>query len=781
MYPSQAMTRWCVAFGLAVAAAITACRRPHGATAAGEVSSALAEAEVDDEALDREIAKSDVLRQARALIDSGHPWRATQIIAPVLHDPAKRTNAAVLLAGRAAAGWGGWDEVDKLLAGESWIDGQFDGEGRELRARAALERDADSAVLEQSSRALADAKTGSERAIRLVFVARALERTNQFDSAATMYAAAARELKPVHDWLALRAAGSENDSTARADAFGSVKLGVARGRIGWTEAQARERFADVLGASARYAALGAVVPALRLRLTAASSDGARDSVKTGLLAFVRAHGGTADARSAVDVLDKAFPSLAPAEELSVARSAAVSGPMSRAIAAFGHALAEPTLVTPADRIQYAQLLGRANRAHDAFAQLDAVTGPLAGQAAYQRARILLTSGTADATRAALKDVATRFPADSIAASSALYLLADLATDAADDAQARSLLQQLYQKYPSSARAVDARFRAALIALVGGDAKSAAVELDSLYTLAPRSDEATAARYWSGRAWAAAGDDASATARWRAIVDQPTVSYYTIASARRLNAPAWKPAPRADAFPHVASIDEAVARIKLLERLGMDVEAHFELDALDDQAFASPERTLATAHAFLVLDQPARAIRLGQKLIDSGQRDARAYRLAFPIPDRDEVARDARTNALEPSLVAGLIRQESSFNERAVSVAGARGLMQVLPSVGEQLAHALAFPVWYPVLLTDPDANLQMGTSHLATFAKQYGALPRVLAAYNAGGSRVTRWSTKIGVDDPEMFSERIPFVETRDYVRLVQRNAAIYAALYRWP
>ena len=107
-------------------------------------------------------------------------------------------------------------------------------------------------------------------------------------------------------------------------------------------------------------------------------------------------------------------------------------------------------------------------------------------------------------------------------------------------------------------------------------------------------------------------------------------------------------------------------------------------------------------------------------------------------------------------------------------------MQVLPSVGESIARSLNYPVWYPVLLLDPDANLQLGTTHLATYFKQYGPEQRVLAAYNAGGSRVTRWANKPGVDDPEMFVERIPYVETRDYVRLVQRNRAMYAQLYNW-
>jgi soluble lytic murein transglycosylase len=56
----------------------------------------------------------------------------------------------------------------------------------------------------------------------------------------------------------------------------------------------------------------------------------------------------------------------------------------------------------------------------------------------------------------------------------------------------------------------------------------------------------------------------------------------------------------------------------------------------------------------------------------------------------------------------------------------------------------------------------------------------VLAAYNAGAHRVARWRTKPGADDPELLAERIPYTETRDYVRVVQRNRALYRALYRW-
>ena len=64
--------------------------------------------------------------------------------------------------------------------------------------------------------------------------------------------------------------------------------------------------------------------------------------------------------------------------------------------------------------------------------------------------------------------------------------------------------------------------------------------------------------------------------------------------------------------------------------------------------------------------------------------------------------------------------------------------------------------------------------------RKYPDVVKALSAYNAGESRVEKWSTKTGANDPEVFTERIPFVETRDYVRTILRNRAYYQALYPW-
>jgi len=735
-------------------------------------------------ALARAIGQTGDLAKAEAAINAGRPWRATQIVAPVLRDPKRKTPAALLVAARAAAGWGGWAEVDKLLGAAPWVDTAFDAEGRELLVRAALERDLDTIAMRHASALMKDSATGETRAVRSVLFARALERNNYFDGAATAYASAADQLRSVRDWLLLRSAGNESDSAKRSAVYARVTLTPSRARVPWTEAQARERFRDALGAASRFAKLGAVAQSFRLRLSVAPDSGTRDSIKAEALAYIREHPGTAESKSAVEVLDRAFTSHTAQEQLVMARSASINGPPARAVSGFDRASAAGIELTPDDRFRYGQALARVNRSRDAIKQLSLVEGALAGQAAYQRARITLSSdGGAAAARASLRDVWARFPTDTAASSAAMSLYADLVTDEGKDAEARATYLQLSRTYPTSARAPEARLQAGLIALVAGQGDQAARELDSLVVRYPRSEVAGAARYWSGRAWKAAGDDQAAGERWRALLGQQPISYYTVMSAQRLGEAVPSPAQGGGTggrTPRVAAVDSAIARIKLLERLGMDFEARFEMDALEERANTSTERALATAAAFLAIDQSSRAIHVAQKLAESGQRDGRVMRILYPVVDRDELTRAAKAQGLEPALVAAIIRQESSFNPRAVSVADARGLMQVLPSVGQEVARSLGFPVWYPALLLDADANLQLGTAHLAAYRKQYGPLPRVLAAYNAGGSRVERWSGRPGADDPEMFTERIPFAETREYVRVVGRNLAVYRQLYDW-
>lgn len=727
-------------------------------------------------------ARADsIVADAAVALAHGRPWEASRLIAQVLADSARRTPDALILAATAASRWGGWPEVTGLLRGAPWLDTAYGGRGRLLLARAALQQGDDSSALVHALAAPASTLDSVEGE-RLVLLAIALDRLHARDSASATYARAAERLPAIGGWLRIRAAAVTDDSAARAALYARVADPLARDRIEWSEAAAHAGTGDLDGAAARYAALGAKVTALRLRLAASPDSGWRAAARRDLVAVVAARRSPGETRDAIAVLDSAFAPLSPTEELAVGRAAAVTGGHTRAVTAFERAFAGAS-ATADDRFAFATALTRLGRYAEAARQFALVRGPreLAASAAYQGARALVRAGQAEKGKAALARVLRLHSHDTTAASSALFLLGDLATDDRGDAQAREYFRQIVTRYPSSHFAPTAAFRAAMIALLAGDAKAAAGEFDALAHRFPRSDEVAAATYWAGRAWDVAGDSSSARARWEQLAAGDPGSYYTGLAIRRLGRPEWVPLPAADSFTAVPAADSAMARAALLARLGLSAESRWEYDRLARQSDSSSERLLALAHGFQRDGLASQAIQLARRALALGAPgDARTYRLLYPVVLEEALLAEAREHGLDAGLVAALIRQESMFNPVATSAVGARGLMQVMPELGGRLAQSLAYPVWDPVLLYQPDVSLQLGAYHLQELATQYDTPVHVLAAYNAGVSRVERWSQRIGVDDPEVFTDRIPFAETRGYVRAIQRNQEIYRTLYAW-
>lgn len=727
-------------------------------------------------------AADSALGAARDAIARGLSWRASRLLGPVLADPARRTPEALMLAARAASGWGGWAEVERLLGDAPWLDSAFDGEGRALLARAALGRRADSAAAAHAALAVRAAPDSLQRGERLVLLARALDRLDSLPRAASAYAEAATLLPELNQWLIFRAAIVTADAGAREQLFAAIASPVARGKLAAARAEALGRSLDSAGAAEAYAALGDWPAAYRYRLSAARGDSARAAFRSELVAAVRTKPGTAQARAAVAVLDGSFEPLGPELELSIGRALASGGSSSRAVAAFRKGLAGAGGGTSRDRYDYARHLFALGRYEEAAAQFARVTEPasLAASAAYQRARSLVRDGNLTAGRTALRAIGRRFPQETEAPALALFLLGDLATDERRDAAAREAFRAVVTRHPRASVAAGAAFRAAIIAFIDGSARTAAAEFDALAERYPTSAEATAARYWAGRAWHAAGDTATARARWRETTARDRAGYYGGLASRRLGVPPWVPDAVPDTFVPVPDAEASLDRAERLASLGLDREAGWERDAVQ-AADGSAERLLAVANAFRSRAMASRGMRLTWRAISAGAAtDARTYRLLYPLVHQEPLDHEARARGVDPSFAAALIRQESNFTPGATSAAGARGLMQVMPAVGQAVARGLRFPVWDPVLLYQADVNVQLGMAHLAELLERYDRPVHVLAAYNAGASRVERWKDKRGVGDPELFAERIPYAETRDYVRIIQRTAEFYRSLYTW-
>ena len=614
----------------------------------------------------------------------------------------------------------------------------------------------------------------------IVLRARAFDRADNLDSARALYEEAAKLAPLVKDWLLLRAAGVTRDKSARDDYLDDVKLPVARDRRVPTEAIALERSGDVEAAIAAYTAAGDRLSAVRLRMLVPSDTAKMRAARRSLIDILSRPGNAQNARDGIILFDKVYTAPSAAENLVIARAAYIGGLAARTASSYAKAFAGG-LGTGKDRFDAGMMLARLNRDREAIQSFDRVAAPsgLAAAARYQRARAQLALGQRDAARTTLRAITTRFPADTTAAS-ALFLLADLATDDNRDAASRSAFLSLAKRFPRTRHAPAALFKAALIAYIAGDYRGAANELDSVVSQYPAADDALAAGYWSGRAWKQLGDTAQANRRWRALIAKEGGSYYSVQSAKRLNVPLLADKSLENNYPKVEEVDAAVRRISILRDFGMDTEARFEADRLYADATSSNERIVATAYALAGTDQSTRSITLGRQAVAKVGPTAQNYRLVYPVLVRESLIESSRENGLDPALVASLIRQESNFNPRATSPVGARGLMQLMPPVGRTLARSKGIAGYTDESLYDPAINIELGTTHLAALLRRTSNLERVLAAYNAGESRVARWITKAGASDPEIFTERIPFVETRDYVRAIVRNRAFYGMLYQW-
>jgi soluble lytic murein transglycosylase-like protein len=152
---------------------------------------------------------------------------------------------------------------------------------------------------------------------------------------------------------------------------------------------------------------------------------------------------------------------------------------------------------------------------------------------------------------------------------------------------------------------------------------------------------------------------------------------------------------------------------------------------------------------------------------------------FPAPFRDEVVRASRQQKLDPRLVLSIMRQESGFNPRAKSGAGARGLLQMTPDMAAKYAPQVKLQNVTEDDLYRPDVNLLVATAYLADLDRMFPGLPEAIAAsYNGGEDNVARWVARSIHKDRGVFTSEVGFTESKDYVNKVLSNYRAYKILY---
>jgi soluble lytic murein transglycosylase-like protein len=285
-------------------------------------------------------------------------------------------------------------------------------------------------------------------------------------------------------------------------------------------------------------------------------------------------------------------------------------------------------------------------------------------------------------------------------------------------------------------------------------------------------EVAAGAYWAARAHLVAGRPRQVTP-WLEAAAEHGRTFYGLLALRALGRESrfeWTlPALRDGALERVATAPGARRAVALLQ-VGRRHRAETELRKL----YATADRGLADAVLILAirLNLPGVAMRIGAKLAQEEGRHLDAA--LYPVPAWEP----AGGFEVDRALIYAVMRQESRFNTRAKSRAGARGLMQIMPRTANFVADGEPFQGKTRDELFDPELNITLGQrylDHLLDHDMVRGNLFLLAAAYNGGPGKLARWQRRVPYrDDPLLFIESIPSRETRIFIERILTNLWVY-------
>jgi soluble lytic murein transglycosylase len=330
---------------------------------------------------------------------------------------------------------------------------------------------------------------------------------------------------------------------------------------------------------------------------------------------------------------------------------------------------------------------------------------------------------------------------------------------------------------SAASRIEAEFHAGWIALrFANDADTAANHFAKAGAIAETPLSLARSNYWQGRAAETRGAQDEARSFFARAAGHPTTFYGQLARVKlgrndlvlRIVRPlanearqAMEARPAVKALYTLWEIGEQDLLRSLYRELATGSKSASELAAIGDVA-----RRTRDAQATLMVGKLA--IQRGFPL------DIHAFP-TFGIPRID-----LADSPVERAILHAVARQESAFDIEAMSSAGARGLMQLMPATARETAKRAGMPFELERLTSDASYNATLGAKHLTELLKSWnGSLPLVIASYNAGPGNVRKWVDSYGDPrhpdvDPVDWIERIPFTETRDYVQRVLENLQVY-------
>jgi len=373
------------------------------------------------------------------------------------------------------------------------------------------------------------------------------------------------------------------------------------------------------------------------------------------------------------------------------------------------------------------------------------------------------------------------------AADALLLKAELLEAANRVAEAEKTYARLAADYPDEDEAATALWRLGWAAWFRGNLIESTSRWTRLQTARGGASLREPATYWLGRAWERRGDREQAARQFGALVRDAPRTYYGLLAAKRapgVAAPAGAPPFAFPADPLEALQGDArFARAVALRGVGLREFADEELDDLTRRAVGEPRRLYALSAAYVADERYHMALRILRRsflgVARSGTGSPREFwEMFYPLGWRDALTAAAGRAAVDPFLVAAVVREESSFYPAARSRVGARGLMQLMPDTGRAVAQSRQIPFPDADVLDQPVTNLELGSIFFAGLLREFGDPRLAAAAYNAGPTRVREWWAGRRSDDLEVWVDQIPYNETRAFVKRVMLSYEEYRRIY---
>jgi soluble lytic murein transglycosylase len=354
-----------------------------------------------------------------------------------------------------------------------------------------------------------------------------------------------------------------------------------------------------------------------------------------------------------------------------------------------------------------------------------------------------------------------------------------------------------EKFPQSSLRYSALWQSGWLLFRSQDFPGAIQVWDGLQALHPIPLWEEKVLYWKGRALERLGKNQEAEDNFQRLRQNFPASYYNrfapvagspLMTGKRNSAPLREqPLPsllKSPAQPPGIR-NSNLEKGRLLARLGLLSAAVGELEAAEE-GIAAEEMRLEISRLYREVGEYHRSAILVRKKMSPrplagrlSEKERVRYLLAYPLGYPSWINRYAQKGNLDPAFLTAVILEESRFDPQAVSPAGARGLMQVLPATANQIVQRVKVNAYSDTLLFDPETNLRLGSWYLSSLLEEFkGKEIGALAAYNAGPHVVREWLAKNPTTAEDEFVENIPYAETRNYVIRVLGSTEVYRILY---